>query len=360
MRTDSEDFRNLDSADKWLAKYTYESLDKWPSREIIDDLLERYPNQINRKVYRGINFNDKEHFDKFIEATANGYYESHGISSWGPDNRGVRNFALTQPTYFLNREVMMSHSDAQNRGEEVTGYRGVIISTTLQPGEAIDVDSSGLGHESEYILPPGKYRIEIEQIKRFDHQLADNETTLDKLVLNATTTSDKGLRFVIRNDPSKLSDVAKHHLFGLFFTKKMIWLHPPEEVNHKWYDRRATVILAGKNCTYTRLESNFELFEMAEKGWFMSNDMDKVTKMFKAELKHLAQHVKAHPETIFTKSGIMTAAKMVGDTNFINIFRQHVKFQYDSMQKLVSGNNVDIKMVGKYVEVIKEIIEQVN
>ena len=224
---EAQDWRSVrDPADQWLAKYTYENLDKWPGSEIIRTLQDRYPAP-SGIIYRGINFYDKQKHDEFM-SEFNGHTKAlltfGGVSSWTRHDAAAEQFAITQPTYFLNREVMVAHDRMRKERERLAGYRGIILGLHLADGIGIDVDASGVGHESEVILPPGRYRVFVHRvIKKYADHLADGDTSIDQVILSSTRDSiarsgdtPSALDHVLHHHLDKLSKAARRHLFKLY------------------------------------------------------------------------------------------------------------------------------------------------
>lgn len=160
---DDDDRRSgLSKADRWLSKYTRESFDKWPTANIIKTLLNDYPFD-GGVLYRGLNFNDAEQWEKFKEETHDlTKLDTGSISSWSTDRGTTESFALTRPTYFLNHELMQAESQKNKNRDYMIGHVGVIIKTRVAKGVGIDVNKSNHGKESEVILPPGVYNIEVD------------------------------------------------------------------------------------------------------------------------------------------------------------------------------------------------------
>lgn len=216
-----------DPALRWLAKYTYENLDKYPRREYLTQLQNQFPCAAGT-LYRGMNFYTQQEWDDFIsqfQGAKEHNLEFNGVSSWTKTPQDAEQFAVTQPTYFLNREVMVA-ADVQNKNKErLSGYRGVILSTQVDQGKGIDVDASGVGHESEVVLPPGKRLVKIHHvIKRYEHQLADGDTTPEQVILSTTkenmntsdTTEHSFFDYVMHHYQDQLSNKARNHVFSLY------------------------------------------------------------------------------------------------------------------------------------------------
>lgn len=150
-----------DDAEEWLSSYTLENIDKYPTEEIRQTLLTRYPYE-GGTLYRGLNFESEEQYNKFLEQTENGTkMKSGSISSWTPHVRESRSFAITRPTYFLNHSLMQAESQKNKDRDFMIGHAGVILETTVGEGVGIDVRKSKHGKETEVILIPGDYDIKI-------------------------------------------------------------------------------------------------------------------------------------------------------------------------------------------------------
>lgn len=224
---EASDYKKIrDPADGWLARYTYENLDKWPGINVITTLINRYPADAGT-IYRGMNFYTKEKYEEFISqfnAKNSATIEFNGITSWCRIAEDSEQFAVTQPTYFLNKEVMVAHGTMIKNRERLSGYRGVILSMVIAEKQAIDVDKSRLGHESEIILPPGKHEIAIyNTIKLYADHLTDNDTTIDQVIQHTTKDKLKSVdqeksffNYVIHHHSDKISDKSRQHIFNLF------------------------------------------------------------------------------------------------------------------------------------------------
>lgn len=225
---EAQDYQKIkDPSLKWLAQYTYENLNKWPGAHIVEDLLARFPCDAGT-IYRGMNFYTQEKYEEFInqfKGAQTAMIEFGSITSWSESKTAAEQFAVTQPTYFLNREVMVAHGEMQAQKERLSGYRGIILSMQVAQGEGIDVNKSGVGHESEVILPPGVHAITIhEQIKKYAHQIADKEVDINQAILNMPPSDMKRTRtdaftlfdYVMHHHVQELNSRARDHLFQLF------------------------------------------------------------------------------------------------------------------------------------------------
>lgn len=226
MRTDNEDYRDLDRHDRWLAKYTYENLDKWPASETIDTLLTRYPSN-KQKIYRGLNFRTKDKFDDFMESLDGDVLTTSSISSWAHDHDSAYQFSIVRPTYFPDEETFKQEKIAREKGEVIRGYCGVILTTTVEQGQGIDVSKSRLGHEPEIILPAGKYKVDVHIERTFSEQFARGDLTTDKFAEMISKTDDligdsktaNIWKHILINQQDNLSEENKEKIFSIMKEK---------------------------------------------------------------------------------------------------------------------------------------------
>jgi hypothetical protein len=225
---EAQDYQRItDPSLKWLAQYTYENLNKWPGAHVVEDLLKRFPCDAG-VIYRGMNFYTQEKYEEFMsqfKGAKSASVEFGSITSWAHTESDAEQFAVTQPTYFLNREVMVAHGEMQAQKERLSGYRGIILSTQIAADAGIDVNKSGVGHESEVILPPGVYMINVHKlIKKYAHQIADADVDINQVILNMTVSDlEKSsgdahslFDYVMHHHIPDLNAAARSHLFQLF------------------------------------------------------------------------------------------------------------------------------------------------
>lgn len=273
-----------DPALKWLGRFTYENQGKNPDKRILNSLINDYPNK-SGVVYRGMNFTQEESYREFIELfnKTNGKLTFNVVTSWSSDPGTAKQFALTQPTYQLNLAVMTAHDQQMKQRERLSGYRGVILKTTLPAGVGIDVDSTGVGHESEIVLPTGTYQTEIyEEIKRYKHSLEDKDTSIDEVILKTTleslrsrSTEHSFFDYVIDHHGQELSPKAQKHLLKLFGPKPEVPLFSSSVLRDTNYFTKKPWV------TFDYSIPNIRLFELAEKKVFTPEITKKIQQLGK-------------------------------------------------------------------------------
>jgi len=217
-----------DPVDKAISKYTLNPDYLYLIDSVFDEAVDQYPNDHKITLYRGLNFDTEEDYFKFMSSIKNNTLETNNISSWSPSKSVAKQFAVTKPSYmeFMDRYKMSLISKQEKEGERITGYRGVIISTTIPPKKAIDLSKSEYSKESEMILPSGKYEVDIYDIKTFKDILSTSTADVelqklhDKLQEYDEEDSKLFLNYIVKNYSDQISDKSKSLLF------KLMDLHP--------------------------------------------------------------------------------------------------------------------------------------
>lgn len=289
-----------DPALRWLAQFTYENKGKHPPQEYLTKLIKKYPNQAGT-VYRGLNFYTEEAWKEFISKFTNDQttLTFAGVSSWSHDPTTAHQFAVTQPTYQLSLQVMTAHSVQQSRKEALSGYRGVILKMHLDANQAIDVDSSGVGHESEIVVLPGTYEIEIDQIiKKYEHQLQDNDIGINQVILNTTredlkksNSENQFFDYVIHHHVKELSSNAQEHLFALYAPLPGVksFIYDVDTSQHYFTKKDQIRFEYHVPC--------WRLFELASQGAFNSQKIKKIQTLGKQIINQALPLVREYAAT---------------------------------------------------------------
>lgn len=333
MRPDSDEFDRLDHADQWLAKYTYENLDKWPGKDILEILAKRYPVEKPTAVYRGINFSTKEHYDEFKEKVADGTYKTGGVSSWSP-NPDVEQFAVTRPSYYLDLDTMRGYSEAQKQREYIQGYRGVILKTIAEPGRAINTNASRLGHESEITLFPGEHPVEIvRELKLYRDALEDGDTDIDAVINNTPEEYDRNnayqhgfYEYVLHHHGDKLSPETKSQVFKRMFKGPEVEFHIREKFFASDY--------------YPRIQISYNGAAIigATKGFFNPEDYQKVKRAAREMARKITTIIRQHPDHII-EAHLGALIDFSQDKNLKKAVMSHIATQYKELE--VDGRNIN-------------------
>ena len=343
---EAQDWQRIkDPAKKWLGKFTYLNQDKNPPSEILNSLTRRYPNRAG-VVYRGMNFPNEQSYNRFKEIfdNSNGQLSFKGVTSWSSDPTTAGQFAVTQPTYQLNIAVLAAHDQRKKNRERLSGYRGVILKTTVAAGAGIDVDASGVGHESEIVLPPGTYQTEIyQEIKQYRHSLESKDTTVDEVILN---TSAESLRnntaehsffdYVIHHHGQELSPRAQRHLLKLFGPQNGVPLFKSSVDQHTNYFTKKPEV------TFDYHIPNIRLFELAEKGIFTPEVTNKIRLLGKKIISQALPIIESVivDATYFNPAQLGLVSRVSKDTRVVDTIRK-------AIAPAVAQLNQQVKLINK-------------
>ena len=107
-------------------------------------------------IYRGLSWDNQLDYDKFIESIKDGVLTTDRLTSWSPDYEVAHKFSTSRSEY-INGE-----NTSDNTIKDIkTELLGVVIKTTINPGSAIDIRKFSDKSESEVLVVPGKYKIEV-------------------------------------------------------------------------------------------------------------------------------------------------------------------------------------------------------
>ena len=366
-----------DPALRWLAQYTYENLNKWPGAHIIQELLKDYPSDAGT-IYRGMNFSTPDAYEKFMQEFGDSDQTQltfSGVTSWTKHEKSAEQFATTQPTYFLNREVMIAHGEMQRNRERLSGHRGVILHMHIQAGAGIDVDASGVGHESEVVMPPGTYTVRIHKvIKKYADQLADADTTIDQVVQSVNSpkeiykSSDSGHSFVshvLHHHVSDLSDQSRDHLFKL--------LKPKPSVSPFIYE--VTPAYAWGQPKSDQVDVRYHipaqgLFDMYAQGVFRSHAHKK---LIQQEARRVWKLIKPFLKDNLVKAErldmrpLRQVAQLAGTESQLNqVIRDTVGAEYHRLQQVgrdinrISDTKMRAKALADHSETLQQLLQKIR
>lgn len=151
-----------------LRNYVRGEIKIW-DKEVFDEMLMAWPNKEEVTLYRGINFKSKSEYDNFIQKmNEDNAYIQNSASSFSEYYDTAYGFAQTSKSYFLDRDVMKASSIKNILGENISGYRGIVLEITVPANTVVDVGLSGEGIENEYLFRPGQpLNVKVQEIKTF-------------------------------------------------------------------------------------------------------------------------------------------------------------------------------------------------
>jgi len=216
---------STEDAVDFLRKYVNDPMNRWISADRFDNILSYFPYQ-GGKLYRGMNFLDRESYEKFLDDIKDGVVKTQSITSWTRDLDTASQFAITRPTYYFNSVLASAESARQKSGEHMVGYRGVILTTVVPAEVGVDVNQSGVGAEDEVILPAGNYKIQIfKEFKPFAQQVAGRDPneliqSISQEQFRSQEEYKKLFYFLLTNNkPESFSSASKQHIFRLLYRK---------------------------------------------------------------------------------------------------------------------------------------------
>lgn len=229
---DDEDHIDTSHADGALKAYIKDPSKKHWLIDYADELLDLYGNSTPLKLYRGLNFDTKEDYDKFINSISDGKIKIvNNASSWTRSISTARQFAKTKPSYmeFMSSEKMKLISKAQKEREYVVGYRGVILEIDINKGEGVDTKETPFAAEDEVIIFKGEYKCKYHELKKNSDRIKEEglESLLDEIE-KAQESGDKHkkdynetlLQKIIHDHRDELTDKMKA-FFGRRFLKNV-------------------------------------------------------------------------------------------------------------------------------------------
>ena len=183
---DDEEERDVSHANGALKAYIQDPTNKHWLTEFEDELIDMYGNDKPLKLYRGLNFDTKEDYEKFMNKISNGKIKiENGSSSWTRSLSTAKQFAKTKPSYmeFMSTDKMKMISKAQKENEYVVGYRGIILEIDIGKNEGVDTSKSKYAAEDEIIIFKGEYKCKYHEFKKNSDRIKEEgiEAILDEI-----------------------------------------------------------------------------------------------------------------------------------------------------------------------------------
>lgn len=276
----TEDMNRVDAA---LTKYVMNPDYSYEVDMAMDDAIKEYGNTSAITLYRGLNFDTKEDYDKFMKSIKGGVLKTKSLSSWSPNKSEAETFAVTKPSYmeFMTKEKMAMISAQRKSGERITGYRGIILKTKISKGKGVDLRRFKNQAESEVLLPNGNYKVTYEEILSYKDQFS-NQDPSDR-ILSLTKQgkeTDKILEYIRRNyKPTQLSNEARHKicLLTVTFSKLGKYYVKVQELN-KWDKNR-------------KIDIGMVVPDKDFMEYYLSSDIDKMASTMKPLFKKMIKEV---------------------------------------------------------------------
>lgn len=194
-----------------LARYVQNN--GYLSSEYVIGLSRQYPYD-GGDLYRGLHFDTQEQYDSFLGKIANGEFTTASTTSWTKDQQTAKSFSLMKMTYVPDLAIMKADAARHEVGDHMPGFEGIVIKTTVPQGTGLDVTKTKIGAESEVILPPGTYPIEIVDRSIPYLRQFDELEKVKNLMRNVIDQNDRGdkLTYILQSWFPKLDDNSKTEL----------------------------------------------------------------------------------------------------------------------------------------------------
>jgi hypothetical protein len=280
--------------DKAIDRYTHDPMYISDIEEVWKDALFQYNLDSNTKVYRGLNFDTKEDYDKFINSLEKGYLKTQSITSWSPNKDTAVGFASTKPTYmeFMTKERAKQISEASKKGEYITGYRGVVLETIAKKDISLDLEKSKFHKEPEILIPASNIKIiKITDIKTFEEEYKDKNIFDDfrKITKEHLNNNDnKNRRYqklynyvFINHKPEDFSYEDKAHLFKLLYGNK--------KVQTRVELKKASIF--DDNPDEEIIEAAMTIFPIDKIDYFNQDDINKILPEYTKKMKLVIDNV---------------------------------------------------------------------
>ena len=270
------------------------------NKETFEILRKRYPNKKPLKLYRGINFRTVEQYMNFMQSIEdNKGYKARGADSFSEDQRTVLDFALTQPTYFLNEELMVAEDEKRQNKERLSGYCGVIVEIEVPSNYVVDVSSSGFGIEDEAIVEPSKvYPCKINLVESYRMICNKESFSVNDFIEKEFdgNFNDEFFQYVLHHHKNEFSAQSRQKLFNDLnsFSIENLMENMDEDDELVFQSEDLIVIKIEEfvgsirsNKTEERYLPLFNrrLFKEAESGYFLEDDYKRLTEKAEKILK---------------------------------------------------------------------------
>lgn len=212
------DADDLPPVERALQKYILDCRYMSMVADIFDQALDSYPNSSPVTIYRGINFADKEQYEEFINSIKNNTITLKKCTSWSTQYRVAEEFAMTRKTHTEVMDFMASVliKEQEDSHENITGYRGLVISTRIPAHHGIDIAKFSDQGEAEIILPAGQYKISYKEILTYQDMFPDREVNNIINHLNKDNLN-KLFKWILHNEisPDQLTPESRKKVYNL-------------------------------------------------------------------------------------------------------------------------------------------------
>lgn len=177
------------------------------SLDSYNDLIARYPNDESLTLYRGINFSSEEKYKNFIKKMNDdsGYLTSRA-AGFSSDYETAKDFCYSTKTYYPSKDIVSLDHEMKKTGDILSGYCGILLKIEVEPNQVIDVNSTGVSIENEYLFRPNEIiKCEISEIIYSHKVTLANNFNINEYLLDLDNTNNSLFDYIIRNNSESLN-----------------------------------------------------------------------------------------------------------------------------------------------------------
>lgn len=355
----------LSPIDQAIKDYVSSEMFAYKLREYIDEAIEKYPNRRSMTLYRGLNFLDKESYDKFMKEISNGKLISFGISSWTTNKKVAEGFARSRkfnlgPLIDINDPFWKAYQKSSKARERLVGYKGVVLITHIPAHTGLDMSEAGYTAEAEIVLPKGTYKIQsydvVSYTDKYKNQTA-NDILFKLIRLGDTTEIRLVFEYLSANGlkPDQLSNYIRHYLF--MENVDLSKIKPYTSIKDKSYSTHFQFNAEDVEIVYGAIYGiNTSVLKLIN--WYTDQDLAKLKIVFKSALSKMLNDLEdladKHPNyPININSSVLELAnKLDISHSAYALLREYYKTKYDSIQqKMRNANKIkDAYKKQKFIE----------
>lgn len=318
----------------------------------IDDAISSYPNKKPMTLYRGLNFLDKESYDKFMKEISNGKLTSFGISSWTTNKSIAEGFARSRkfnlgPLVDKDDPYWKAYQKSSRAHERLVGYKGVVLITHIPAYAGLDMSEAGYPAEAEVVLPKGTYKVQSYDVVSYADKYKDQQANdiLFKLIRLGNTNEIKAVfEYLSANGlkPNQLSNYIRHYIFTE--TVDLSKIKPYASVTARSHETHFYFGVEDKEIVYGSISGlNPSIVKLLN--WYTDQDLAKLKVVFRSALvkmlnalEDLADKYPDYPIKI-NLSVLELANKLDISHSAYALLKEYYKNRYDAIQQEMRNAN---------------------
>jgi hypothetical protein len=270
--------------------------------------------------------------------------------------------------------IMSQEQERSQKNERMTGYRGVVLQTVIEPNTGIDVRRTPYSKEDEVILPKGTYKVKVKTIsKTYTDILGDGEETiksvLEKMIdpkYRDQSYYQNFVEFIKTNYPDKIRNSNE-------FKKRILQIISNQYKKVDFVVSEVDKFHAFSDYKDVRIYFNSKLFELFDQGFLPNNFNKFATKYADMIVNEYYRLVKKHsgPEYFYEFGKLMYISKYASPSankKIDEVLRIQVGNAYNALNdrsvinaiNKIEDPNEKRKAMKDFTEKVKSILSQVG